>query len=148
MTSFSYPAHIRSEGPDDWVVTFRDVPEAITGGASFAEAYGLAADALAVAAEIYLDAGNPVPEPSSPHAGEVLIGLAPHLAARQILIRVMAEADVSRRGLAERMGKDEKHVRRILSGSASFDQSMAALAVLGIRPTLEVLSAPAVIQAT
>ncbi|MDY6924011.1 MAG: hypothetical protein SWI22_08645 [Pseudomonadota bacterium] len=50
----------------------------------------------------------------------------------------MGSAGVSNRALAERMGKDEKHVRRILSGAASLDQAVTALRALGAAPTLTV----------
>lgn len=46
---FVYPARLRRTGPDEVVVSFRDLPECLTSGADEAEALAEAADALDVA---------------------------------------------------------------------------------------------------
>lgn len=56
-----------------FVVTFRDVPEAITQGNTFAEAIEYAEDALDVCKDFYED--RPYPIPSAPHQGDVMIGV-------------------------------------------------------------------------
>ena len=43
---FVYPARLRRTGPDEVVVSFRDLPECLTSGADEAEAITEAADAL------------------------------------------------------------------------------------------------------
>jgi antitoxin HicB len=133
-----YPALIDEAAPGEFLVTFRDVPEAITGGATFAESYLLAIDALSVAIEGYLEEGRPAPAASQIQDGEVVIGLTPDVAARLAIGDLMQTDGVSGRALADRMGKDEKHVRRILSGHASLDQAVTALRALGAAPVLSV----------
>lgn len=61
------------EENEGFVVTFRDVPEAITQGSTFAEAIEYAEDALDVCKDFYED--RPYPTPSAPHQGDVMIGV-------------------------------------------------------------------------
>jgi antitoxin HicB len=75
-----YPALF---APDDagYVVTFRDVPEAITQGETLDEAREMAADALRTALEFYTESQRPLPRPSEPLPGEELITTAADPAA-------------------------------------------------------------------
>lgn len=57
------------------VVTFRDVPEAITQGDTFEDAVCMAEDALKTAMEFYSEDGKPYPVPSEPQQGDVMIEL-------------------------------------------------------------------------
>jgi len=135
----AYPAHIEEATPDCFVVSFPDIPEALTGADTRAEALALAADALAVAVDGLLEYARPVPPPSAPAMGDELVALDPQVAARVTLSRAMADQHVTKVALAKLMGKDEKVVRRILSGrGASFAQTLDALAALGVRPALAV----------
>lgn len=121
----------------DFIVRFREVPEALTGGATREEAIGMAADALATALDGYLEAGRNFPAASSTRHDEIEVPVDPALAARAMLIVAMAEQRLSNVALAQRLGKDEKTIRRILSGrSASFGLTLAALRCVGIRPAL------------
>lgn len=69
-----FPAkfHPYEEG-NGFVVTFRDIPEAITQGSTFAEAIEYAEDALDVCKDFYED--RPYPTPSAPQQGDVMIGV-------------------------------------------------------------------------
>lgn len=57
------------------MVTFRDVPEAITQGDTDDEAFEMAADALVSALEFYMEKGRPWPVASAPLPGERLVPL-------------------------------------------------------------------------
>jgi len=61
--------------PQGITVTFRDVPEAITQGANFADAVEMAQDALRTAMEFYDERGEDYPKPSEPQQGDVMINL-------------------------------------------------------------------------
>jgi len=138
MQSWTYPATFeRLDG--EIVVRFPDVPEALTGAEDEAEARELAADALAVALDHYLDTGRDLPVPRQAVAGEVAIALAPDVAARAMLLRAMKEQHVNKVALAARMGRDEKVARRIVAGKGvSLDLTLAALKAVGLRPSLAV----------
>lgn len=67
-----YPATLTEDG-DTLLVTFKDVPEAITFGKTEKEALDKAADALQVGLSFYINAGKDLPKPSHPSQGETMI---------------------------------------------------------------------------
>lgn len=138
MPAFTYPVLIQEEAPGEFIATFRDIPEAITGAPTRAEALNQAIDALAVAVEGYLAEGLDLPDASPAEPGETIVSIDPALAARVALVATMAEKKVSGRALAERMQKDERHVRRILAGQSTIEQSFLALRALGVGATLSI----------
>ena len=60
---------------EGFVVTFRDVPEAITQGNNLADAIDMAQDALRTAMEFYDERGEDYPKPSEPQQGDIAINL-------------------------------------------------------------------------
>jgi antitoxin HicB len=62
----NYPAVFKLTEGGQYVVTFRDIPEAITQGDTEAEALDMAADALLTAMDFYFEDRRPVPPPSAP----------------------------------------------------------------------------------
>jgi antitoxin HicB len=139
LRPIAFAARIDKAGPDDFVVTFADIPEALTGGGTQEAALAEASDALAAAVEGYLQEGRPLPLRRLPSRGEVAVPLPPALAARLLLAERMAADRLSKSALAHKVGRDEKVVRRILSGSSvSLDLVLEILEQLDIRPTLSV----------
>ncbi|OYY17225.1 MAG: hypothetical protein B7Y05_01615 [Polynucleobacter sp. 24-46-87] len=59
-----YPAKLTKDG-SNILVTFRDVPEAITFGANEKEALENAVDALETGLSLYIDCGKDWPKPST-----------------------------------------------------------------------------------
>jgi predicted RNase H-like HicB family nuclease len=55
----SYPARIQRDG-EGFVVSFPDIPEALTGAATREEALAMAADALTTAMDFYFEDRRPV----------------------------------------------------------------------------------------
>lgn len=70
-----YPARFEPAAEGGFVVTFRDIPEAITQGDTEAEAMKMAEDVLASAMDFYVERGAPLPVPSRAGAGERLVRL-------------------------------------------------------------------------
>lgn len=137
MEYFAYPAAVTEAGPEDFVASFRDISEAITGGSTRAEALTNAGDALAAAVEGYLEQRKAPPHASPTEAGETLVPLEVSVAARVLLLVRMERDGLSGRALAARLGKSETAVRRMLSGkAASLEQVLGALRELGERPVL------------
>ena len=64
-----YPARFEPVEEGGFLVTFRDVPEAITQGDTIDEALFMAADALATAMDFYFEDQRPVPTPSGVEEG-------------------------------------------------------------------------------
>lgn len=115
MRTFAYPAVFEpGDGADVVVVTFPDVPEAITQGRSEAEARTIGSDALGVALLGILEAKRALPTPSKPLAGQVVLAVEADLAAKIAVIEAFTAAGISQAELATRLGKDAREVRRIL----------------------------------
>lgn len=72
----AYPARFEPAPEGGYVVTFRDIPEAITQGDTEAEAQEMAKDALICACEIYAETGRSLPPSSTAMPGERLIFVA------------------------------------------------------------------------
>ena len=144
MNPVAYVAIIREEGPRDFIVTFPDVPEAITQGDSLEEAQSAAFDALATALGSYLKRGREFPparatigRQSAQGATACLVPVELKLAARGRLVQEMKAQGINNVRLAALMHRDEKAVRLILSGKgASLDKTLAALRAVGVRPAL------------
>ena len=144
MRPLTYYAYIHEAAPGDWLVRFYDIPEAITQGDSLEQAIANASDCLEAALEGYIDLGRALParagvqpDEASPDHSVVEVAVAPALAARALLADAMKAQHLSKVGLAQRMGRDEKVIRRIISGKGGLpDPTLQALKALGIRAAL------------
>jgi antitoxin HicB len=110
---FSYPASIRKDG-GTWLVRFRDVPEALTEGESFADALTQAADALEEAIAGRIRREDDIPEATRRQAGELPVPVPPLMASKAALYLAVRERGIGKRELAKRLGVDEKEGRRLL----------------------------------
>ena len=97
-----------------FVVTFPDVPEAITGGFTREESLFMAEDGLAVALSMYVDSDEDIPIPSQPTEGQVMIAVPPVTAAKLGLYSAMRERGISKADLADRLGVSEKAAGNLL----------------------------------
>ena len=71
----NFPATLTKDG-GIFLVTFRDVPEAITFGADKEEALLNAVDALETGISFYVDSRKPLPLPSKAKKGEITVSAA------------------------------------------------------------------------
>ena len=118
---YAYPCSIvrdeeeeRATGREAYTVTFPDVYGANTGGWSWEEALEMAGDGLGVALGMYVKAREDIPSPSPLAEGQVLISVAPTVAAKLALYSAMREQGVTNVALAVRLGLQENAVRRLL----------------------------------
>ena len=111
---FRYPAQLQPDGSGVVVVSFRDLPECLTSGADEAEALKEAGDALEEAIAGRIDDDEPVPVPSRLRAGERLIAVPPDMAAKAAFVLAFRDSGLSRLAVAQRLGVNEKVVRRWL----------------------------------
>ncbi len=115
MHTFVYPAKFeRGDTPGVLVITFRDVPEAITQGNGLKDAHWQAADCLEEAIAGRIAGGREIPKASSGTRGERLIPVPAPMAAKAALYLAMGEAGITNVQLARKLGCDEKEVRRML----------------------------------
>jgi antitoxin HicB len=133
MKIYAYAARFDpTEAEGGFVVTFDDVPEAITQGDSMREAREAAADALGVSLLTYIELGRSFPEAK---AQGVMIAPDPDIAAKLAVIETFQQSKLTRSELARQLGKDEKEVRRILDANhrTKIQALTDALAVMGKR---------------
>ena len=96
------------------VVSFRDVPEAITQGNGERDALWQAGDCLEEAIAGRIADGREIPKVSRAARGERLIPVPAPMAAKAALYLAMAEAGMTNAQLARKLGCDGKEVRRML----------------------------------
>lgn len=113
MDLFNYPANIQKE-PDGYVVSFRDVPEALTSGATKKAALDMAADALATAMQFYFEDRRPVPLPSKARKGEESIELPASVAVKVLLLNEMLKENMTPSKLARKLDASPQTVTRIV----------------------------------
>lgn len=133
MRTYAYAAVFEPTTRDGgFVVSFPDVPEAITEGEDMADAIEQASDALGVALLTYLEMGRELPEAKTEGT---LIYPDAEVATKIAVIETFRACGISRTELARRIGKDEKEARRLLDPNTTTKLPMltAALAAMGQR---------------
>lgn len=145
MRSYVYRAQFERGARRGYVVSFPDVPEAITQGRDMAEARAMAEEALGLALLTYLMRGLPLPKTRAAAKRLVPIAVAPDVAAKLAVLEAFATANISKSELARRVGKDEKEVRRILDPkhATKLPALIAVLRALGKRLVVGVMEAEA-----
>lgn len=130
-----YPARFKPAPEGGFVVTFRDIPEAITQGDTDAEAMEMAADALLTAMEFYFEGKRSVPLPSKVKRGEQLVSLPPSVWAKVLLLNEMLAQGVSASELARRLHTRPQDVNRVidLGHTTKIDMLNLAMQALGKR---------------
>ena len=130
----TFPAKIRPDG-SGFVVTFRDIPEAITQGSTKEEAVQMAEDALVTAMDFYFEDRRPVPMPSERRRGEVDITLPASVAAKVLLLNELLGQSITAAELARRLDTSPQVVNKIvdLNHATKIDTIAQALEVVGKR---------------
>ena len=129
-----YPAKFTPDEEDGgYVVTFRDIQEAITQGDTFEEAMEMAEDVIAFALKDYFDKNHPIPLPSKPERGEHLVSLPASVAAKVLLLNEMIAQNVKQAELARRLGVRPTEVTRMvnLQHATKIERIDAALKTMG-----------------
>ena len=113
---YVYPCNLIPdyEEGEGFVVTFADVPEAITGAKTVEESRILAEDALLTAISMYVKCGEDIPVPSPAADGQELVAVPPVPAAKLALYTAMREQGITAAALAERLGIDDSAVAKLL----------------------------------
>ena len=136
---FDYPVTLT---PDDGsvLVTFVDVPEAITFGADEQEALMQAVDALESGLSFYVDARQPLPAPSKPKRGQKTVRPSAMECAKLGVYQAMTDQGIRKAELARRLGWHMPQVDRLfnLRHASKFEQIETAAAALGKRLVLSV----------
>lgn len=140
---YSYCAQFEPDPDGGFLVTFPDIPEAITHGADMDEARMNAIEALGLALRGYLVEGKQLPASMKRGRGLVDIPVEATDALKLAVIDAFKAADISKSELARRLGKGETEARRILDPDhpTKLPVLEAALFILGKKVVVSVLDA-------
>ena len=136
---FDYPVTLT---PDDGtvLVTFADVPEAITFGADEDEALLQAVDALESALAFYVEDRKPLPVVSRAKRGQRTVSPSALECAKLGVYQAMMTQGIKKSELARRLGWHMPQIDRLfdLRHASKFEQIESAANVLGKRIHLQV----------
>ena len=99
----SYPFKQKSDTNGAYLVTFPDIPEAVTCAHTEASLMHMAGDALECALEFYFEDRHAVPLPSAPKRGQRIVTLSASMAAKVLLLNEMIAQKVRPIDLAQRL---------------------------------------------
>lgn len=130
----AYPVNLRKDGKFI-LVTFPDIPEAVTQGRDRTEALKAAKDVLETAMDVYFDERRPVPAPSQPRRGQPVVEVPASLSAKILLLNEMLHQNVRPAELARRIGTSPQVVNRLTNfrHTSQIDGIDTALRALGKR---------------
>ena len=130
----AYPVRLDTQDRGAILVSFPDIPEALTEGTTERAALAEAEDCLIAALGGYINDRRDIPRPS-PGRGRPLVTLPALTAAKIALYRAMRARGLSNTTLAEQLGTAEGTVRRLLDldHRSHIGQVEAALQALGQR---------------
>nr|UOZ96654.1 Antitoxin HicB [Cupriavidus sp.] len=130
-----YPVNMRSDTNGQFLVTFPDIPEAVTAIDSERDLDAMAVDALESALDVYFDTKRAVPLPSRVKRGQLSVNLPATAAAKAMLHNELLASGVKKAELARRMNIAAPNVERLFQArhATRFDTLEAAFAALGRR---------------
>ncbi len=133
MFSRDYPATLTPNGEGGYIVTFRDVPEAITEIWDKNELKETATDCLVTAVDFYIEDHRLFPAPSKTKKDDVIIQLPISISAKILLLNTMVSGNIRPVDLAKKMGIKPQEVNRIIDTgyTTKIDTIAKALSVLG-----------------
>lgn len=140
---YAYPCDLGRDADGELVVSFADVPEAITGGADRFEALGMAEDALAAALAGYVHGKRDIPAPSAVVDGQELVAVPTVVAAKLALYSAMRAQRITKVELARRLGVSESTVRKLTNPDHRSDIGQVQKALQAVGHNLAVEITPA-----
>jgi antitoxin HicB len=134
-----YPVNLKKAREGGYVVTFPDIPEAITQGEDLEDSLQHAQDALESAMEFYFEERRRVPAPSKPKPRQHVVELPASLTAKVLLLNEMLRQKVRPAELARRIGTTPQEINRLtdIRHTTKIDRIEEALRALGKRLVLQ-----------
>jgi antitoxin HicB len=136
----SYPVNLDLDTNNTLLVTFPDIPEAISVGDDEEEALLNGLDALETAIEWYFDEKREVPMPSKPRKGQHVVSLPALVVTKVLLQNEMIRQGVRKSELARRLNVHMPQVDRLLDPrhSSKIEAIEAAFRTLGKRLNISI----------
>jgi len=137
---FDYPVTLKPDSNGSVLVTFVDVPEAITFGADEDEALLNAVDALETGLSFYVDDRKPLPAASKPKKGQKTVRPSALECAKLGVYQSMTEQGIKKAELARRLGWHMPQVDRLLDlrHASKLDQIETAARALGKQVVVQI----------
>jgi len=131
--NLNYPVCLEAAEEGGYVVTFPDVPEAITQGDDDGEALLRAMDVLETALSFYTDAGRDLPQAGKVKIGQCSVRPSALACIKLSIYQTMRDQGVKKSELARRLGWHMPQADRLLdlNHASRLDQAEAALGSLG-----------------
>lgn len=135
-----YPATLEKAAEGGYVVTFRDIPEAITQGDDLNDALDMAEDALLTAMEFYFEDNRKVPTPSKAKQGEHSVALPVSVWAKVLLLNEIVDNKITAADMSRKLSMSPQNFNRVLDLNhvTKIDTINQALGVFGKHLTLQV----------
>ena len=135
----SYPIEL-TEDTGGYVVTFPDIPEAMTQGDTLDEALEMAQDVLLIAMDFYFEDKRPVPMPSKAAKGQHTIQLPLSVWAKILVLNELCHQNLQPADVARKMGTRPQDVNHILNlhCTTKIDTIAAALHAVGKELSLSI----------
>ena len=133
MHRFNYPVLFKRDRKEGgFIITFRDIPEAITQAETLNDCFLEAADCLEEAIAARIDDGLDIPKPTKARRNEYIVSVPAQTAIKAALYLAMREENVNKSELARRLQVDVREVRRMLNPHhgtklPAMEQALAAL---------------------
>lgn len=133
MFNFNYAVSLVPAEEGGFVVTFPDVPEAITEGEDEGDALLRAVDALETALEFYTDGNEDLPKASKPKRGQGTVRPSALACVKLAIYQGMRDQGVRKSDLARRLNVHMPQVDRLLDldHASRLDLAEGALKALG-----------------
>ncbi|MEQ5838237.1 type II toxin-antitoxin system HicB family antitoxin [Paraburkholderia acidicola] len=137
----SYPIELAPDSNGTLLVTFPDVPEAITVGEDENDVLVQALDALEAALEMYFAEKRPIPLPSGAKRGQRVVTLPALATSKVLLANEMLQQKVRKAELARRLKVNQVQIDRLLklNHSSKIEMVESAFAALGKHLELRVV---------
>lgn len=128
-----FPVTLTPDDEGGFVVTFPDIPEAITQGNTIEEALARAHEALATALEFYFEDNRAAPAPSKPKRWQNVVEISVSLSAKVLLLNEMVLQKIRPVELARRLKTTPQEVNRLtdLRHTTRIEGIAAALSAMG-----------------
>lgn len=131
---FRYPVTLTHDDVEGgFVVSFLDIPEAITQGETEEEALTAARYALEAALDFYFEDNRVVPKPSKAKRGQPVIELSTSMSLKVFLLNEMLMQNIKSAELARRLNTTRQEVHRLtdIHHSTRIDRIASAFQALG-----------------
>ncbi len=128
-----YPVNLIPSVEGGFVVSFPDIPEALTQGETRHGALQAAQSALVTAFEFYFDDNEPIPLPSAVGAEGDYVEIPLSIASKVLLLNAFLESKITQQELANRIGRPKQEITRLfdLKHATKIDAVQIAARALG-----------------